>query len=83
MGRPSNWVREVTGRGPLRSPGQPGHRRELERRFWEKVAEGMLPSEAGVAVGVSGVVGSRWFRQDGGMSPVLVATAFGPVLMFR
>jgi IS30 family transposase len=29
----------------------------------------MLPSEAGVAVGVSAVVGSRWFRQGGGMSP--------------
>lgn len=82
MGRPSNWVREVTGRGPLRSPGQPGHRRELERRFWEKVAEGMLPTEAGVAVGVSGVVGSRWFRQGGGMSPYSWPPPSGRYLSF-
>lgn len=82
MGRPSNWVREVTGRRPLRSPGQPGHRRELERRFWDKVAEGMLPSDAGVAVGVSAVVGSRWFRQGGGMSPYSWPAPSGRYLSF-
>lgn len=82
MGRPSDWVREITGRRPLRSPGHPGHHRGLERRFWDKVAGGMLPSEAGVAVGVSGIVGSRWFRQGGGMSPYSWPAPSGRYLTF-
>ncbi len=69
MGRPSDWMREVTGRAPMRSPGHPGHQRIMERRFWDKVAEGLLPTEAAVAVGVSPVKGTRWFRDAGGMSP--------------
>ncbi|MGY2093633.1 transposase, partial [Nocardia gipuzkoensis] len=62
-------MREVTGRAPMRSPGHPGHQRIMERRFWDKVAEGLLPTEAAVAVGVSPVKGTRWFRDAGGMSP--------------
>ncbi|MEV0769491.1 IS3 family transposase [Nocardia salmonicida] len=54
---------------PMRSPGSPGLPRAVERLFWDKIAEGMLPGEAGVAVGVSPVKGSRWFRDAGGMSP--------------
>lgn len=69
MGRPSAWMSEVTGRTPMRSPGAPGHTRLKEREFWSQVATGLLPSEAGVAVGVSQVAGSRWFRESGGMSP--------------
>ena len=38
-------MKDVARRAPMRSPGHPGHRRELERRFWDKVAEGMLPVE--------------------------------------
>ena len=33
------------------------------------ISTGMLPTEAGIAIGVAPVVGSRWFRQSGGMSP--------------
>jgi hypothetical protein len=69
MGRPSDWMREVTGRAPMRSPGHPGHQRSVERLFWDKIAEGVLPTEAGVAVGVSPVANTRWFRDAGGMSP--------------
>lgn len=69
MGRPSDWMREVTGRAPMRSPGHPGHPRARERKFWAKVSTGLLPTEAGVAIGVAPVVGSRWFRESGGMSP--------------
>ena len=69
MGRPSDWMREVTGRAPMRSPGPPGHTRSKEREFWSEIATGLLPAEAGVAVGVSPVAGSRWFRESGGMSP--------------
>ncbi|WP_280311178.1 IS30 family transposase [Nocardia abscessus] len=62
-------MREFTGRAPMRSPGAPGTPRSVERLFWDKIAEGLLPAEAGVAVGVSPVKGSRWFRDAGGMSP--------------
>lgn len=56
-----------TGRAPTRSPGRPPPRREVERAFWGKIAEGLSNEDAAVAVGVSGPVGSRWFRQRGGM----------------
>ncbi len=69
MGRSSDWMRKMTGRAPMRSPGHPNHQRCLERVFWNEVAKGSLSSEAGVAVGVSPVAGSRWFRDAGGMSP--------------
>jgi IS30 family transposase len=82
VGRPSNWVKEVTGRAPMRSPGHPGHRRAIERAFWDKIAEGMLPTEAGVAVDVSPVVGSRWFREAGGMSPYSWSPPSGRFLSF-
>ena len=53
----------------MRSPGHPGHPRAREREFWAQISTGLLPTEAGVAIGVAPVVGSRWFRQSGGMSP--------------
>jgi IS30 family transposase len=82
MGRPSDWMREVTGRAPMRSPGHPGHQRSVERLFWGKIAEGMLPTEAGVAVGVSPVAGTRWFRNAGGMSPYSWSPRGGRYLSF-
>ena len=69
MGRPSDWVREVTGRAPMRSPGAPGHPRSKERDFWDQIATGKLPREAADAVGVGQPVGQRWFRHAGGMTP--------------
>jgi IS30 family transposase len=69
VGRPSEWMREVTGRAAMRSPGHPGHVRAKEREFWSVIATGLLPAEAGIAIGVSPVAGSRWFRESGGMSP--------------
>lgn len=82
MGRPSDWMREVTGRAPLRSPGAPGMRRSVERLFWDRIAEGLLPAEASVAVGVSPVKGSRWFRDAGGMSPYSWGRPSGRYLSF-
>lgn len=69
MGRPSEWMRGVTGRAAMCSPGHPGHVRAKEREFWSTIATGLLPGEAGVAIGVSPVAGSRGFRESGGMSP--------------
>src|SRR3954451_730812 len=67
MGRTAAWVSTRTGRAPMRSPGRPPPRREVERSFWAKIDEGLTSEAAAVEVGVSGPVGSRWFRQRGGM----------------
>jgi IS30 family transposase len=69
MGRPAGWMKELTGRSPMKSPGAPSHRREVQRQFWGEVARGMLAEEAAHRVGVSSAVGTRWFRHGGGMSP--------------
>jgi IS30 family transposase len=55
----------------MRSPGRPPPRRDIERAFWAKIAEGSTSEAAAVEVGVSGPVGSRWFRQRGGMATAI------------
>jgi IS30 family transposase len=55
----------------MRSPGRPPvARREHRQRFWAAVAEGLSSEEAAVRSGVSPAVGSRWFREGGGMPAV-------------
>jgi transposase-like protein len=39
------------------------------QRFWAAIARGAASEDAGVAAGVSPAVGSRWFRECGGMPP--------------
>ena len=57
-------------RPPMPSPGRPtAGRREHRQRFWEEIARGLSSEEAGVASGVSPAVGTRWFRESGGMAP--------------
>jgi len=70
MGRRPGWMVTVTGRPAMRSPGRPPVRRDVERRFWVKVAEGLSSEEAAIACGVSGPVGGRWFRERGGMPSI-------------
>lgn len=41
MGRPAGWVRKLTGRETMRSPGAPSLRREIERQFWKQIATGI------------------------------------------
>src|SRR5581483_2066188 len=41
------------------------------RRYWELIAEGYLPADAGDAVGVSATCARRWFSQRGGVNPQL------------
>ncbi len=67
MGRPAGWMKQLTGRDAMRSPGAPSHRREVERQFWGQIATGITSEKAAEAVGVSQAVGSRWFRHRGGM----------------
>ena len=37
--------------------------------FWEQIRRGLLPGDAGVAVGVSASCGRRWFGEAGGVKP--------------
>ncbi len=68
MGRPRGWASAATGRPPMRSPGRPPvARREHRQAFWEAIARGASSEDAGVEAGVSPAVGSRWFREAGGM----------------
>ena len=82
MGRPAGWMKELTGRSPMESPGKPSLRREVERGFWREVAKGVTSEEAAAAVGVSPAAGSRWFRQGGGMPTVDLAPLSGRYLSF-
>jgi len=41
----------------------------VQRRYWELVGEGVAPSLAGPAIGVSETGGLQWFRQRGGVNP--------------
>lgn len=82
MGRQPGWLVTQTGRPAMRSPGRPPTRREVEQAFWRKVAEGLTSEDAGIAVGVSGPVGSRWFRQRGGMPSISLDAPSGRYLSF-
>ena len=74
-------VREM--RGQMWSPGRPSvARREDRQRFWRAVAAGRPSEEAAVAAGVSQAVGSRWFRDGGGMPPISLAPLSGRYLSF-
>jgi hypothetical protein len=46
VGRYSGWTTKMTGRPALRSPGRPPIRRDVERAFWAKIAEGMGSEDA-------------------------------------
>lgn len=62
------------GRSKLRSPGRPEvARREDRRQFWRLIAQGRSSEDAAVVVGVSPAVGTRWFREAGGMPSTTLA----------
>ncbi|MGZ4393241.1 MAG: IS30 family transposase, partial [Gaiellaceae bacterium] len=70
-------------RGQMWSPGRPSvARREDRQRFWRAIAAGRSSEEAAAAAGVSQAVGSRWFRDGGGMPPISLAPLSGRYLSF-
>ncbi len=70
-------------RAPLRSSGRPPvTRREDRQRFWRLIGGGWTSEAAGVEVGGSAAVGTRWFREAGGMRPVSTAPPSGRCLSF-
>ena len=82
MGRRPGWMVTLTGRPAMRSPGRPPVRRDVERGFWVKIAEGLSSEEAAIACGVSGPVGVRWFRERGGMPSIQLTPLSGRYLSF-
>jgi transposase, IS30 family len=72
----------LTGRSPMKSPGVPALRREVEREFWREVGRGLTSEDAAVAVGVSPAAGTRWFRQRGGMPSFMATPVTGRYLSF-
>ena len=59
-----------SGRDKLRSPGRPKVAHRYQRvLFWRLIAQGLSSEEAAVQAGASAPVGSRWFREAGGMAP--------------
>src|SRR5271169_1858093 len=74
---------EAAGRGPMWSPGRPPvARREERQRFWAAIARGLSSEDAAVEAGASPAVGTRWFREAGGMRPITRAPVSGRYLSF-
>ena len=73
--RRSDWAL----RAKCPSPGRPGVAlREDRRRFWTLIAAGQSSWGAAIGVGVSEAVGSRWFREAGGMPPSTLGRSSQP-----
>ena len=70
-------------RGPIRSPGRPtAGRREHRQAFWKAIARGVSSWDAALEAGVSQPVGTRWFRENGGMPPAHLTPLSGRYLSF-
>jgi IS30 family transposase len=83
MGTAKRRRSERAGRAPMRSPGRPtAGRREHRQQFWEAIARGLSSEDAAFAAGVSQPVGTRWFRESGGMPPISLAPLSGRYLSF-
>ena len=83
MGARKRRAADHAGRPAMRSPGRPPvGRREHRQRFWAAIARGLPSEDAGVAAGVSPAVGSRWFREGGGMPTLSRAPLSGRYLSF-
>jgi IS30 family transposase len=71
-------------RGKLRSPGHPpGWQRDQRQQFWIEIAEGKTSEGAAISVGVASAVGSRWFRNAGGMRPISLDPLSGRYLILK
>ncbi len=69
-------------RPKMRSPGRWGFPRRVEREFWRRITQGLPTAQAAETLGVSEVIGGRWFREGGGMPPMTLAEPTGRYLSF-
>src|SRR4051812_44062270 len=60
--------------------GRPGLPLSVRRMFWKAIAAGMSTEDAATSVGVSRRLGTRWFSEAGGMSPVELTEPAGRYL---
>ena len=66
-------------RAKMRSPGRPPVLHRAQRRpFWQAIAEGAPARKQLEIAGVSQAVGTRWFRECGGMPPSHLAPSAPP-----
>jgi transposase len=67
----------------MRSPGRPtAGRREHRQQFWKAIAPGLSSWDAALEAGASQPVGTRWFRENGGMPPTNLVELSGRYLSF-
>jgi len=67
----------------MRSPGRPQvNQRATKQEFWERIAAGLSSEDAAQACGVSQPVGTRWFREAGGMPSITLSPPSGRYLSF-
>jgi len=67
----------------MRSPGRPGvNQRDAKQAFWARIAVGAASEDAALASGVSQPVGTRWYREAGGMAPISLDALSGRFLSF-
>jgi hypothetical protein len=57
--------------------------RDVECLFWREIVKGLSSEDAAVAVGVSQVVGGRWFRQRGGTPLFMVPQSWAGICRSR
>lgn len=69
-------------RPPMRSPGRPEPSRAIQREFWRLIATGKTTVEVSADVGVSTLVGVRWFRHADGIPPLSLDEPTGRYLSF-
>jgi transposase, IS30 family len=70
-------------RGQVPSPGRPSVAwREDRVRFWAASRRGASSEDAAGGIGVSQALGTRWFREAGGVSPNLAPAVSGRCLSF-
>ena len=85
MGRPAGWMKQLTGRDAMRSPGAPSLRREVERQFWVQIATGITSEKAAEAVGSlaklledsAGTVDTKFGKQYGDYARSAATTVAG------
>src|SRR5260370_5648464 len=83
MGEQEGGRLGAAGRQPMRSPGRPPVAGREERQgVWAAIAGGVRREDAAVEAGVSRGVGTRWFREAGGMPPITQAAVSGRYLSF-
>jgi IS30 family transposase len=71
------------GRERMRSPGRPPLAgREERQRFRAGIKPGLSSEDAAMAAGVPQPVGTRWFREAGGMPPITQAPLPGRFVSF-